>query len=117
MTFSGPLSNFRTFQVLHFENSKFRTFHNFSGPVGGGSLINPDGVAPSWMVSVSASDISPCTTKSRRFPLLAQAHPGSPGKKAIIIIIIIIITVFIDHGHTAMITQYTVRRLSRRTAY
>ena len=45
-----------------------------------GSLINPDGVAPSRMVGVSASVIFPCTIKSRRF-LLAPAHPGGPGKK------------------------------------
>ena len=32
----------------------------------GGSLISPDRVAPSWIVGVSASDISPCTMKSRR---------------------------------------------------
>jgi len=37
----------------------------------------PDGVAPSRIVSVSASDISPCTIKSRRRFLLAPAHPGS----------------------------------------
>jgi len=48
-----------------------------------GSLINPDGVAPSRMVGVSASVIFPCTIKSRRF-LLAPAHLGSPGKRAVI---------------------------------
>jgi len=31
------------------------------GDDGDGSLISPDGVAPSRMVSMSASDISPCT--------------------------------------------------------
>ena len=31
----------------------------------GGSLISLDGVAPSRIVGVSASDISPCTIKSR----------------------------------------------------
>jgi len=31
--FSAPLSNFRTFQVLNSEKSKFKTFQNFSGPV------------------------------------------------------------------------------------
>jgi len=51
------------------------------GDDGGGALISPDGVAPSRIVSVSASDISPCTIKSRRRLLLAPAHPGSPGKK------------------------------------
>jgi len=44
-------------------------------------VISPDGVAPSRIVSVSASDISPCTIKSSRRLLLAPAHPGSPGKK------------------------------------
>jgi len=34
---------------------------------GGGSLISPDGVAPSRMVGVSASVIFPCITKSTRF--------------------------------------------------
>jgi len=33
-TFSAPMSNFRTFQVLKNENSNFRTFEDFSGPVG-----------------------------------------------------------------------------------
>ena len=41
-----------------------------------------DGVAPNWIVGVSASVIFPCTIKSRRF-LLALPHPGSPGKRAI----------------------------------
>jgi len=49
---------------------------------GGGSLISPDGVALSRIVDVSASDISPCTIKSRSF-LLAPAHPGRPGKRAV----------------------------------
>ena len=49
---------------------------------GDGSLISLDGVAPSRIVGVSASDISPCTIKSRRF-LLAPAHQGSSGKMAI----------------------------------
>ena len=31
----------------------------------------------------STSDISPCTTKSRRRSLLAPAHPGSPRKRAV----------------------------------
>jgi len=50
------------------------------GDDGGGSLINPDGVASSRMVGVSASDIFPCSIKSRRSLLLAPAHPGSPEK-------------------------------------
>jgi len=33
---------------------------------GGGSLISPDGVAPSRIVGVSASVIFPCTIKPRR---------------------------------------------------
>jgi len=52
------------------------------GDDGGGSLISLDGVTPSWIVIVSVSVIFPCTIKSRRF-LLASAHPGSPGKRAI----------------------------------
>jgi len=52
------------------------------GDDGGGLLISPDGVAPSRMVGASAFDIFPCTIKSRRF-LLASAHPGSPGEKAV----------------------------------
>ena len=53
------------------------------GDEGGGSLISPDGVALSQIVGVSASDISACTIKSRRRFLLAPAHPGSPGKRAL----------------------------------
>jgi len=53
-----------------------------SGDDGGGSLISLDGVAPCWMVGVSASVIFPSTIKFRRF-LLVPAHPGSPGKRAI----------------------------------
>jgi len=37
-------------------------------------------VAPSWIVGVSASDISSCTIKSRRTFLLALAQPVSPVK-------------------------------------
>jgi len=33
MTFSAPMSNFGTFQVLKNENSNFRTFEDISGPV------------------------------------------------------------------------------------
>jgi len=55
------------------------------GGDGGRSLISPDGVAraPIWMVGVSASVIFPCTTKSRIRFLLAPAHPGSLGKRAV----------------------------------
>ena len=36
------------------------------GDVGGGSLISPDGVAPSQMVGVSAFVILPCTIKVQK---------------------------------------------------
>ena len=49
----------------------------------GGSLIRPDGVAPNRMVGVSVSVIFPCTIKSKRRFLLALAHPGGPGKRAV----------------------------------
>jgi len=53
------------------------------GDDGGGSLISLDGVASSRTVFVSASIMFPCTIKSRRFLLLAPAHPCSPRKRAI----------------------------------
>jgi len=53
------------------------------GDDGGGSLISPDGVAPSRIVGVSASDVSPCTMKPRKIFLLALAHPDGPGKRAV----------------------------------
>jgi len=47
------------------------------------ALVSPDGVAPSWMVSVRLPLlIFPCTIKSRS-SLLALAHPGGPGKRAV----------------------------------
>ena len=46
------------------------------------ALVSPDGVAPSWMVNVSACVNLPCTIKSRS-SLLALAHPGGPGKRAV----------------------------------
>jgi len=49
---------------------------------GGGSLVSLDGVAVIQIVGVSASNISPCTMKSRRF-LLTPAHLGGPGKRAV----------------------------------
>jgi len=52
------------------------------GDEGGGSLVSSDGMVPIRVVSVSASDISPCTIKSRRF-LLTPAHPGGPRKRAV----------------------------------
>jgi len=45
------------------------------------ALVSPDGVAPSWMVGVSASVNLPLLIKSRS-SLLAPAHPGGPGKRA-----------------------------------
>jgi len=53
------------------------------GDEGSGLLTSPDGVAPSRIVGVSASDISPCTIKSRRRFLLALADLGSPRKSAV----------------------------------
>jgi len=53
------------------------------GDDGGGSLISPDGVVPSWIVGVSASDISSCIIKSRKKFLLAPVDPGGTGKKAV----------------------------------
>jgi len=43
-------------------------------------VVSPDGVAPSRMVSMSASVVFPCTIKSSN-SLLAPAHPDGPGKK------------------------------------
>jgi len=53
-----------------------------NGEVGGGSLISPDGVAPSQIVGVSAADISPCII-SQEEDFFRYRHPGSPGKSAI----------------------------------
>jgi len=47
-----------------------------------GTGYSPDGVALSQMVGVSAAVIFPCTIKSRN-SLLAPAHPGGPGKRAV----------------------------------
>jgi len=57
--------------------------HKNGGNDGGGSLISPDGVALSQIAGVSAFVIFPCTTKSRRFLLLAPADLDSLGKRAI----------------------------------
>jgi len=46
------------------------------------ALVSPDGVAPSRMVSVSASVIFPCTIKSTS-SLPAPAHPDGPWKRAV----------------------------------
>jgi len=53
------------------------------GGDGGGLRISLDGVTLSWIVSVSASDISHCTIKSRRRFLLVLAHLGSPRKRVV----------------------------------
>jgi len=50
---------------------------NGEGEVREVSQISSDGVVPSRMVGVSASDIASCTIKSRRRFLLALAHLGS----------------------------------------
>jgi len=64
------------------------------GDEGGGSLISPDGVAPSRTVGVSASDIFPCTIKSGRRFLLALAHPGSPekGHKMVVFVFVLVVS-------------------------
>jgi len=46
-----------------------------NGNDGGGSLISPDGVAPSQMVGVSASVIFPCTIKVQK---KISSGTGSP---------------------------------------
>jgi len=46
------------------------------------ALVSPDGVAPSRMVSVSASVNLPVHHKVQK-SLLAPAHPGGPGKRAV----------------------------------
>jgi len=45
------------------------------GDGGGGHWVNPDGVAPSWMVSVSASVNLPLHHKAKKF----SSGTGSPG--------------------------------------
>jgi len=52
------------------------------GMVEVGTGYSPDGVALSRMVGVPASVIFSCTIKSRN-SLLAPAHPGGPGKRAV----------------------------------
>jgi len=49
------------------------------------ALVSPDGVAPSRMVVVSPSVNFPLHLKVQKFSssLLAPAHPGGPGKRAI----------------------------------
>jgi len=46
------------------------------------ALLSLDRVAPIRMVGVSANVNLPCTIKSRS-SLLAAAHPGGPGKRAV----------------------------------
>ena len=45
------------------------------------ALVSPDGVAPGWSVCLPPL-IFPCTIKSTS-SLLAPAHPGGPGKRAV----------------------------------
>jgi len=45
------------------------------------ALVSPDGVTPSQMVSVSASVNLPLVQSGSS--LLAPAHPGGPGKRAV----------------------------------
>jgi len=45
------------------------------------ALVSPDGVAAGWSVSLPLL-VTPCTIKSSS-SLLAPAHPGGPGKRAI----------------------------------
>jgi len=52
------------------------------GDDGGGLLIGPDGVAPSWMVNVCLCYL-PLHHKSPEEFLLALAHPGGPGKSGV----------------------------------
>jgi len=46
-------------------------------------VTSPDGVALIGMVGVSASVNLPLHHKVPRSSLLAQAHPGGPGKRAV----------------------------------
>jgi len=50
---------------------------------GGGLLISLDGVPPTQIVGVSASDIPLHDEVQKKHYLLAPAHPGSPGKRAV----------------------------------
>ena len=45
-------------------------------------MVSPDGVAPSWMVGVSAFINLPLHHKVHR-SFLAPAHLGGPGKRAV----------------------------------
>jgi len=51
------------------------------GDDGGGWLISPDGVAPSRMVGVPASVISPCTVKVQKKISSGTGSPGWSRKK------------------------------------
>jgi len=46
------------------------------------ALVSPDGVAPSWMVGVSASVNLPLHHEVQKFSS-APAHWGGPGKRAV----------------------------------
>ena len=69
-TLSNNVSGSVVYPGFHFWGSDYKLMW---------ALVSPDGLAPSRMVSVSAS--FSCTIKSRRF--LALAHPGGPGKRAV----------------------------------
>jgi len=66
------------------------------GEEGGGSQIRLDGVVPIRIVGVSASDISPCTMKSRRS---ISSGTGSPrwfqkkGRKMVVCVCVCVFTV------------------------
>jgi len=84
-----------------------------NGSDGGGLLIGPDGVAPNRIVCVSAScyPILPSTIKSRRSFLLAPAHPGGPGKKAVkwlcvCVCILCFVTAFYCSTSTVCVLMY-----------
>ena len=53
------------------------------GDDGGGAMIRTDGMAPSQIVSVSASVIFPCTLESKRRFLPALADLRGPRKRAV----------------------------------
>jgi len=57
--------------------------HKNGGIDGDGFLISLDGVAPTQIVSVTASCYPPLHHKSRRSFLLAPAHTDGPRKRAI----------------------------------
>jgi len=59
-------------------------WHKNGGTDGGGLLISPDGVAPTWIVGcVCLFKRLHSTIKTRRIFLLALAKPSGPGKRAV----------------------------------